>query len=125
MSVLTLVHDRLSVTTLLFMLALGAWGLLNYFRGEGITGSYWGALVIAEALVLLEGLLGATLFASGHRPARTTIHILYGFVMVLSIPGAFSYTKGRTGRGEMLIYALVALFLAGVTIRARLTGAGV
>lgn len=124
MDVLILVHNRLSVTTLLFMLALSIWGLFNYARGEGVTGSYWGSLVIAELLVLVEGLLGAALYANGLRPARTTIHILYGIVLALSFPGAFSFTKGRSGRLEALIYAVVAFFLAGVTIRARLTGGG-
>ncbi|GAC1538421.1 MAG: hypothetical protein NVS2B7_09380 [Herpetosiphon sp.] len=123
MAILTLVHARLSVTALLFTLVLGGWGLFNYARGEGIGGSYWGALVIAEALMIVEALLGATLFATGLRPGRTTIHVLYGLVLVLSIPGAFSYTRGRGGRAEQLIYAIVALFIAGVTIRARLTGA--
>lgn len=107
---------------LLFMGALGIWGLFNYGRGTGVTGSFWGALVIAELLVLVEGVLGAILFVNGLRPARSGIHILYGIVLAFSIPGAFSYTRGRTGRGEMLVYAIVALFLAGVTLRARLTG---
>ncbi len=122
MAVLTTIHSGLSRTTLLFMLALGVWGLYTYARGGGVDGSYWGALVIAEGLVLVEGLLGGILFASGLRPARTGVHVLYGIVLAFSIPGAFSYTRGRAGRAEMLIYAIVALFLAGVTIRARLTG---
>lgn len=125
MALLNLLHNRLSVTTLLFMLALGLWGLYNYARGEGVTGSYWGALVIAELLVLVEGLLGGILFVNGARPNRVGVHLLYGLVLALAIPGAFSYTRGRGGRAEMLIYAIIALFLAGVTIRARLTGGAV
>ena len=124
MATLVFIHDRLSVTVLLFMLLMGVWMLWNYLRGEGMTGSLWGALVIGEILILVEGLLGATLFLGGHRPARSAIHILYGIVLALSLPAAFFYTRGRNSRAETLIYAIVALFLAGVTIRARLTGGG-
>ena len=122
MGTLSFIHERLSITMLLFLLALGIWALWSYLRGEGVTGSFWGALVVAELLILFEALLGVTLYLGGLRPGRPAIHILYGFVLVLSIPGAFSYTHGRSSRYEMLIYAIIALFLAGVTIRARVTG---
>ncbi len=124
MATLSFIHARLSVTVLLFMLALGLWALWSYLRGEGMSGSLWGGLVIGELLILVEGLLGAVLFASGLRPARSAIHILYGVFLAVALPGAFSFTRGRSSRSEALIYALVALFLAGVTIRARLTGGG-
>ncbi len=124
MATLSFIHARLSVTVLLFMLALGLWALWSYLRGEGMSGSLWGGLVIGELLILVEGLLGAVLFAAGLRPERSAIHILYGVFLAVALPGAFSFTRGRSSRSEALIYALVALFLAGVTIRARLTGGG-
>ena len=122
MAAVAFIHARLSITVLLFMLALGIWALWSHLRGEGIGGSLWGALVIGEILILVEGLLGAGLFLAGLRPARSAIHILYGIVLALSLPAAFLYTRGRESRAETLIYAIVALFLAGVTIRARLAG---
>ncbi len=122
MATLAFVHERLSITVLLFLTILGLWGLWNALRGEGASGSFWGALVIGEVLILVEALLGTVLFLGGLRAARSAVHILYGFVLVLSLPAAFSFTRGRSGRYESLIYALVALFLAGVTIRARITG---
>ena len=122
MATLAFVHERLSITILLFLLALGVWGLWHALRGEGAGGSYWGALAIGELLILVQALLGSALFIGGLRPARASVHILYGFVLALSLPAAFSYTRGRSSRFEVLVYALVAFFLAGVTIRARLTG---
>lgn len=122
MEALAFVHARLSVTVLLFMLAVGIWGLWSYWRGGEVSGSFWGALAIGQLLVVVEGLLGVALLLAGLRPPRTAIHILYGIVLMFSLPAAFFYTRGRPGRFEMLIYAIVALFLAGVTIRARLTG---
>lgn len=109
---------------LLFLLALAGWGFLNYVRGPGVTGSYWGTLAIGEGLIVVEALIGVALSLLGNSPARGWLHILYGIVAVISIPAAFAFTRGRTGRYESLIYALVALFLAGVTSRLTLTGGG-
>jgi apolipoprotein N-acyltransferase len=124
MATLTFIHGRLSVTMLLFMLALGLWGLWNFLRGEGMTGSYWGGLAIGEGLVIVQGLLGVALYVLGGAPSRGILHILYGVVSMISLPAAFSFTRGRSTRYETLIYAIIALFLAGVSIRARLTGGG-
>jgi hypothetical protein len=124
MSGLAFIHERLSITVLLFLLAVGLWALWSSLRGEGVGGSLWGALAVGEILILVEGLLGAGLFLAGHRPARTGIHILYGVFMAIALPGVFSFTRGRPSRHEALIYALVAFFLAGVSLRARITGGG-
>ncbi len=124
MTALQFIHARLSITVLLYLLALGLWSLWSYLRGSGISPSLWGALVIAELLILVEGLIGAGLFAAGFRPVRSAIHILYGVFLAIALPATFTFTRGRDRRGEALIFALVALFLAGVTLRARLTGGG-
>jgi len=124
MQALILIHDRLSVTMLLFLLALALWGFWLYVRGPGVTGSYWGALAVGEVLIVVEGVVGFALALLGNLPARGWLHILYGIVAVISIPAAFAFTRGRAGRYESLIYALVALFLAGVTSRLQLTGGG-
>jgi phosphotransferase system glucose/maltose/N-acetylglucosamine-specific IIC component len=122
MQTLSFIHERLSVTILLFVLALGIWGFWNFLRGEGVTGSYWGALAIAVGLLVIEGLIGVVLYVQGARPSRGILHILYGIVSVLAFPAAFTFTRGRTTRYESLIYAVVALFLAGITLRAQTTG---
>jgi hypothetical protein len=122
MAQIALLHDRLMVTVLLYMLALAAWGLFNYIGGQGISGSYGGALVVGELLLLAEALLGVALLFAGAQPSRFGIHILYGLVAVLCLPGAFAYTRGRDSRWENLVYATVCLFLAGIAIRARQTG---
>ena len=122
MAALTAMHARLLVTILLFFGALALWGFVNYLRGEGVTGSYKGALAIGVLLILAEALIGVILFASGARPGRPGIHILYGIVAVITVPGAFAYTRGRDGRWEQLIYVTVCLFLCGIVLRALTTG---
>jgi hypothetical protein len=123
MNLVMLIHNRLSVSVLLFMVALAAWGFWNYFRGEGVSGSYQGALAIGEGLIVIEAIFGVILSVLGGVPARGWLHILYGIVATLSIPSAFAFTRGRTGRYEALIYGLIGLFLAGIAIRAQTTGA--
>jgi hypothetical protein len=122
MTTITLLHARLVTTILLFFGALAIWGFVNYLRGEGVTGGYRGALAIGELLMIAELLLGIALFASGARPFRPSIHILYGIVAVITLPGTFAYTRGRDGRWEQLIYVTVCLFLCGIALRSLTTG---
>ena len=122
MAALPILHARLVVTILLFFGALAIWGFVNYLRGEGITGSYKGALAIGEMLVIAEFILGIILFISGARPFRPSIHILYGIVAIITVPGTFAYTRGRDGRWEQLMYVTVCLFLCGIALREITTG---
>jgi hypothetical protein len=119
---LTLLHDRLATTALLYMILLGIWGLWRYFRGQSIEGSFWGALVIAELVLIVQGLVGGYLYLTGLRPLRGWIHILYGIASVLVIPGVFAFTNGNSDRRTTLIYGVALLFLAGLIIRGMVTG---
>lgn len=124
MDTITFIHNRLSVTMLLFMAALGIWGLWNALRGAGMSPSYWGGLAIGEGLIAAQAVIGIVLYVLGEQPARGLLHVLYGVAALISIPAAFAFTRGRSTRYESLIYGIIALFLAGVTVRARLTGGG-
>jgi hypothetical protein len=116
-----LVHDRLSVTVMLFMAAVGAWGIVAYFRGQSISGSYAGALAIGEALVLVQVGAGASMLVVGARPPNPT-HYLYGITAVLALPFAWSWLRGRSQRQALLIYSLIALFIFGLAVRGMTTG---
>ena len=116
------VHGRLGNTALIFSIAMSLWGLWRFFRRQGVDSNYWGALVIAEILYLAQAGLGAFLFFSGVGDlAGQTIHILYGVVSVLVVPGIFMYTRGNEQRRSMLIYGVGFLFLIGVILRAITT----
>ena len=116
------IHSRLANSVLIYCLVLGAWGLWRFFRKQGVNSNFWGAAVIAEILVLVQGGLGVALWAMSLRPGRGAIHILYGVVSALSLPAVYVYTRGRDERREMLIYAVVLLFMVGIAIRAMATG---
>ncbi len=115
------IHGRLALTDVLFAFALGAWATFDFVRGRGISPSYWGALVIGEILMLLQGLLGVLLVIGGQLPADL-LHFLYGVLVTLSWPGAYIYTNARNGRSEAGIYALVSFFVFGLALRAITTG---
>jgi CDP-diglyceride synthetase len=120
---LTDIHGALSNTAILLTFALSIWGYFRFFRKEGVSSSYWGALVIAELLYIVQGVLGVILYLMGERPAGWA-HILYGVVSVLIIPGVFAYSKGDQSRKTMLLYASFLLFLAVMFFRSIQTGGG-
>ncbi len=112
------IHERLANTVLIFFIFLTAWGYLRFFRKQGMDPSYWGALVIAEGLLIVQMLFGAYLWLFlDLRPARPWVHLLYAFITLAAIPLAYSYTRGEEGHGEMLMYATTALISVGLVIR--------
>jgi len=114
-------HDRLSITVMLFMAAVGAWGIFAYLRGQSVSGSYAGALAIGEALVLVQVAAGAITLGTGARAPSAT-HYLYGITAVLVLPFAWSYLRARDQRQALLIYGLIALFIFGLAVRGITTG---
>jgi hypothetical protein len=117
------VHARLGNTSLYYFLALALWGFWRFFRKQGVDSNYWGALIIAELLILVQGLLGGYMWLTGQRPAEG-IHLLYGVVSLLVIPGVYAYTKDGEGRRVILVYGAALLFAVGITLRAITTGYG-
>jgi hypothetical protein len=117
---LTDVHGQLSNALLLYTVIVGVWGFYNFIRRREVSEGYWGALVIAELLILAEGLLGGYLWYQGHRPGRW-VHVLYGVTTALGIPAVYLYTRGREGRAENLAYGSVTLLMALLAVRAIIT----
>jgi hypothetical protein len=109
------------VTIVLFMAAVGVWGLVAYLRGQALSGSLAGALIIAEALVVAQVVAGLLLLGTGARPPGFT-HYLYGATAILVLPFAWSYFRSRDQRQALLIYSLLALFILGLAIRGMMTG---
>jgi hypothetical protein len=114
-------HDRLAITVMLFMAAVGVWGLFAYMRGQAVSGSYAGSLVIGEILVIVQVIAGLLLFGAGFRPPTAT-HYLYGITAILVLPFAWSYFRERDQRQALLIYSLIALFIFGLAVRGMMTG---
>ncbi len=122
MSIIEL-HSRLAITAVLYAGVMALWALLRYIRKGKIDSNYWGAAVIIEVLILLQGTMGIYLYISGKGfLVRSFMHILYGIVAVLVIPGVFLFTKGSEERRVAGIYAVAFIFLVGILIRSMSTG---
>jgi hypothetical protein len=107
---------------ILFMVVCGLWGLVSAFGG-GVSGSYAGALVLGEGLILAQGVLGILAYLTGLRPAQG-LHFLYGVTAALTLPGIYSYVRNRPNQVQALWFGGGALFIVGLAIRGILTGRG-
>jgi hypothetical protein len=119
---LTAIHAQLALTVLYFTIIAGLWGLANALRGRNVTSNYWGILSIGELLILAQAGLGAALWLRNLRPDRGEIHILYGVVSAITLPAYYAFSKGRDDRTASMIYGLLCLFVAVISLRARVTG---
>ncbi|MGH2521951.1 MAG: hypothetical protein ACRDH2_05550, partial [Anaerolineales bacterium] len=110
----------LANASVIFSLLLAGYAFWRFLRGEGVGGSLWGVIVVGELLYIAQAIVGFSLFAVA--PVRSGgwrwVHVLYGIVMLISLPGAYAYLRGKDTRREALIYGLLGLFLTGVALRA-------
>lgn len=119
---LTEIHARIATSAVIFAAICALWGIFSYLRRQPVSSSYWGTLIIAELLMLAQGLIGVLLWLEGLRPERGIVHILYGVTAVISLPAAYVYSGGRDSRRENLLYGVVCLWLFGITLRGLTTG---
>jgi hypothetical protein len=87
----------------------------------GVTGSYFGALIIGEILVSAQALVGVAMIFVGRFPVDA-LHILYGIVIPLSWAAVYIYTRGAQTTREMIIYGIMSFFVMGLGVRAIMTG---
>lgn len=120
MSLVLSFHRGLFFAGLVLTLVVAVWGLTNFARRRPPGGNFNSALVLVEALFIVQGLAGATLFLGGRRP-HDTLHWLYGILLVIVLPIAATYTSGREERQQSLVYGIAGIFMAGLAIRALTT----
>lgn len=116
-----LFHDRLSTSMVLFMAAVGLWGLFAFARGESLGGSLSGALMIGQILIVVQGAFGLILYIEGPRPSDP-VHILYGLSAAILMPFLYTYARDRHPRQSLFFFSLAALFIAGLGMRGIMTG---
>jgi heme A synthase len=109
-------HGRLATVLVLYYVLVGLWGIVLGIRNSGPTPAYRGAIVIATVAVVAQGVIGILVFAL-LRPPRETLHVLYGFALVLAMPLAATVVRDRQPRGQSIALGLASLFAAGLAIR--------
>lgn len=124
MDSLQFLHGLLSRALLLFTVIAGVYGLVEYFRKQVVTPSYWGVIVVGNLAAVGQGIIGLILALSGKQPEQW-VHILYGVVALMWIPIINLINQlannNEHNRRETLIVALISLFEAGIALRAITT----
>jgi hypothetical protein len=106
-------YVAISANAVAGVLALIAWRVRRA-RGRWL----WIVTIVAEAMMILQVLVGAILEASKEY-AAPRFHLFYGFLAFLTVGLAAQYWRQMRGRRELL-YGLVGLFIMGLGIRAVL-----
>ncbi len=110
-------HTGISNMVVLFNAVLGGWGLLKYFRNQGVDSSYWGGLSLSPILGLVQLAIGIWMLTLGLGSNVRFVHYLYGALVVISVPATFAFTNGRDDRPMALIYGAMCLIIAGFGLR--------
>ena len=122
MNSLSDIHRGLAQTGIYFFIALGVWAVWLRIRSRPLDGSWYGAAVIGELLMITEFLLGWVLYGQGlgGNLSRAFVHILYATVAVITLPAAYLYlSRLQDENVKTVLFAIVCFFLMEVVIRAR------
>ena len=126
-----LLHERLANTAMFYAFAMGVWALWLTVRGKGLDGGYLGAVVIGEALLVAQVLLGFVLWAGMGFVDGMWLHLLYGLLTALMWPFVYTFSRGRDGsaRQEAMMFFATSFFLflmlqRAVETAAMVSGAG-
>jgi hypothetical protein len=117
---IVLIHRGLANAASLFLAILTIWALVQFFRSRPLGGSWNGAAVVAEILLVAQFLVGGVLWLQGMQAGpRPWIHILYGTVAIITLPAAYSYFgRLEDSKVQALAMALSCAFLWGIVQRA-------
>lgn len=114
--VIVTLHDRLANTVWLYLLVLGIWSLVRAIRGEGLSGSFLGALAIGQILIYVQAILGGILFLDGQSSnlLSPTMHFLYAGFSLVFLPFAFLYwLRGDDSNRGQWVMSFAVLFQFG------------
>ena len=118
MDLLTQIDGGVSNATQMFFLILGLWGAFRAIRSQGMDGSFLGAVVIGEVLLVVLLVLDAILWLGGVVPERAGLHYLYATFAALLPPFIYaSVLRGEVSNQAQWIFTFVCLFLWGLMMR--------
>ncbi len=122
MATILSIHRQLALSGILYMALAGLWGVSMWIRKRPMDANYRGILAIGWFLGLGIGALGLVMLLAGANP-RDPIHILYGIVTAISVPGmgAWQIQRAHPDLIKPRYYALTAFFVMGVMIRGIMT----
>ncbi len=116
-------HARLAQIGWVFMLLLAIWAGYHFFSKKPLPHVYLKFILAAEIFMIIQGSIGVFMFwGIGLRPGQLQ-HLLYGFLLVGSLPVAYRYTQQSDDPIRVAkVWMLVCLFMFGLVMRATMTG---
>ncbi|MFN8378923.1 MAG: hypothetical protein U0452_09650 [Anaerolineae bacterium] len=117
-------HHLLGWVALIVGLALGAVALyVGVIRHSDATPYFRRGVLAVFGLVLVQAALGTLMYALGGRPFEE-VHLIYGVGALLTIPFFMYVEMTAKKRPAMGSYIWAGFLLAGIALRAIMTGAG-
>ena len=92
----------------------GAWGLWRHRRKLPSVRAFWIALGVAWATIIVQGVMGLSLFNRYKPPFK---HTFYGFLFAIVMLAVWPL-RGEDDRRRQLVFASATLFIGIVAIRA-------
>ncbi len=116
------IHAQLTNTAIFFIAIIGVWAFFLRFRNQPLSGSWFGAAVIGELLLIAQVAIGVYLYlvmGLGAALPRPFLHMLYGVVAIITLPAAYSYFSQLEDENvKTVAMAATCLFLWGILLRA-------
>ena len=100
----------------LFCFALGAWAGIQYVRGQGLGGQFWGAMWTATGMAAVGLLLWLGRSLAGEQ--LRSVYLLYELYFIIVLPGTFALLRGRDDRTAAGIFCIICIFTALAAISA-------
>lgn len=121
--ILVQVHHWVGWAALIAGLVLGAVALyVGVIRHRDATPHFRRGVLLVFGLVLVQGALGALLYALGGRPFEQ-VHLIYGVGAILALPFFMYVERTAQKRPAISSYIWGGFLLAGIALRAIMTGA--
>ena len=115
------IHAGLGNTAFYYAAMLALWGIYRMIRKQGVDSTFWFGLVLAEILLVLQGVLGIYLRFFTDIMLANQVHILFGALSALIIPLAFAITRLQRERRDMVVYGATFILMAATTALALFT----
>ena len=112
-------HKALGRGLVAVFLVLFLWGTLFWILNRDPGRLFWGLLAVGQVALGVQALAGGTLLLTGHR--RPWLHYSYGIFPVLVLVVAHRVSKRFQGI-EWAVFAVAALVIFGLLLRAYMTG---
>ncbi len=118
-------HQGFTNTAVLFFLILGVWGFYRAFRGQAVNGSYMGALIVAQVLMMVNIAVGGLLWLNGRSSGmvRFDVHVLYGAFVLIFLPFVYGVLlRGDDSNRAQWVWGFIGLFMFFLLPRFFVTG---